>query len=48
MASDLAGEFHNVAEDLGLLESNKVDELLADCDTLSHKITNFSRALSLR
>ncbi|MDZ4342249.1 MAG: four helix bundle protein [Candidatus Binatia bacterium] len=34
-----------VFEKLGLLESNKVDELLADCDTLSRKITNFSRTL---
>jgi len=34
-----------VFEKLGLLESNKVDELLADCDILSRKITNFSRTL---
>ena len=34
-----------VFEKLGLLESNKVDELLADCDILSRKITNFSPTL---
>jgi len=34
-----------VFEKLGLLESNKVDELLADCDFLSRKITNFIRTL---
>ena len=34
-----------VFERLGLLESGEIDELLWDCDELSRKITNFSRAL---
>jgi four helix bundle protein len=34
-----------VFERLGLLEGAEVDELLWDCDELSRKITNFSRAL---
>ena len=34
-----------VFERLGLLEGAEVDELLWDCDGLSRKITNFSRAL---
>jgi four helix bundle protein len=34
-----------VFERLGLLESAQVDELLWDCDEVSRKITNFSRAL---
>ncbi len=34
-----------VFEKLSLLDSNKVDELLADCDFLSRKVTNFSRTL---
>jgi len=31
-----------VFENLGLLDSTQVDELLADCDVLGRKITNFS------
>ena len=34
-----------VFESLGLLEPGEADELLADCDTLSRKITSFSRTL---
>src|SRR5438128_7237252 len=34
-----------VFEKLGLTDSKQVDELLADCDHLSRKITNFSRSL---
>lgn len=34
-----------VFEKMGLLDATKIDELLADCDTLSRKITNFSRTL---
>ena len=34
-----------VFEKISLLDSNKVDELLADCDFLSRKVTNFSRTL---
>ncbi len=35
-----------VFESLGLLNSGEIDGLLADCDMLSRKITNFSRSLS--
>jgi len=35
-----------VFEKLGLFEPGEIDELLADCDALSRKITNFSRTLS--
>ena len=34
-----------VFESLGLLEPGEADELLADCDTLSRKITSFSRTI---
>ncbi|MBI5387444.1 MAG: four helix bundle protein [Verrucomicrobia bacterium] len=34
-----------VFEDLGLIEKGEVDCLLADCDTLSRKITALSRTL---
>ena len=34
-----------VFEKLGLFTAGEVDELLRDCDMLSRKITNFSRAL---
>ena len=34
-----------VFEKLGLLDSDKVNELLADCDLLSRKLTSFSRTL---
>ncbi len=34
-----------VFEKLGLLNSAQTDDLLADCDQLSRKITNFSRTL---
>jgi four helix bundle protein len=34
-----------VFEALGLFSSGEIDELLLDCDTLSRKITNFSRTL---
>ena len=34
-----------VFENLGLLESAEIDELLWACDTLSRMITNFSRSL---
>ena len=34
-----------VFEGLGLVGSIEIDDLLADCDTLSRKITNFSRSL---
>lgn len=34
-----------VFEKLGLVDSKQVDELLADCDRLSRKITNFARSL---
>ena len=34
-----------VFEKMALVEASKIDDLLADCDTLSRKITNFSRAL---
>jgi four helix bundle protein len=34
-----------VFEKLNLLETKKVDALLRDCDSLSRKITNFSRSL---
>jgi four helix bundle protein len=34
-----------VFETLGLFESEEIDGLLIDCDTLSRKITNFSRSL---
>ena len=34
-----------VFETLGLVERSDLDELLADCDTLSRKITAFSRTL---
>lgn len=35
-----------VFETLGLLESEEISSLLTDCDTLSRKITNFSRSIS--
>ena len=34
-----------VFESLGLLQAGEADELLAACDTLSRKLTNFSRTL---
>ncbi len=34
-----------VFEKLGLIDPKQVDELLADCDVLGRKITNFSRTL---
>jgi four helix bundle protein len=34
-----------VFEKLSLINSKQVDELLADCDVLGRKITNFSRTL---
>lgn len=34
-----------VFEKMGLLDAAKIDELLADCNTLSRKITNFARTL---
>jgi four helix bundle protein len=34
-----------VFESLGLFTAEDIDELLTDCDHLSRKITNFSRAL---
>ena len=34
-----------VFEKMGLFDSETVDELLADCDALSRKVTNFSRTL---
>lgn len=34
-----------VFEKLGLCDATKIDELLADCDLLSRKLTNFSRTL---
>ena len=34
-----------VFESLGLFESTEIDGLLADCDLLSRKVTNFSRTL---
>ena len=34
-----------VFEALGLFSASEIDELLNDCDVLSRKITNFSRAL---
>lgn len=34
-----------VFESLGLLDRDEVLALLTDCDTLSRKITNFSRTL---
>ena len=34
-----------VFETLGLLSRGEVDGLLSDCDTLSRRITNFSRTL---
>jgi len=34
-----------VFEKMALVEASKIDDLLADCDTLSRKITNFSRTL---
>lgn len=34
-----------VFEALGLFASSEIDDLLVDCDLLSRKITNFSRAL---
>jgi len=34
-----------VFETLGLFTSGEIDELLADCDKLSRKITNFSKTL---
>ena len=34
-----------VFESLGLFASTDIDDLLSDCDRLSSKITNFSRAL---
>ena len=34
-----------VFESLGLFASSEIDGLLADCDMLSRKITNFSRTL---
>lgn len=35
-----------VFESLGLLKAAEMDPLLVDCDTLSRKITNFSRSLN--
>ena len=34
-----------VFEKLGLVNSDEIDALLTDCDTLSRKITNFARTL---
>jgi four helix bundle protein len=34
-----------VVEKLRLVDADKVNELLAECDLLSHKLTNFSRTL---
>ena len=34
-----------VFERMGLVEAAEADPLLSDCDTLSRKITNFSRTL---
>jgi len=34
-----------VFEKMALVAAPKIDDLLADCDTLSRKITNFSRTL---
>jgi four helix bundle protein len=34
-----------VFETLGLFESSEIDRVLAECDLLSRKITNFSRTL---
>ena len=34
-----------VFEALGLFAPAEIDDLLTDCDVLSRKITNFSRAL---
>ena len=34
-----------VFEKLGLIASVEIDRLLADCDELSRKVTNFSRSL---
>jgi four helix bundle protein len=34
-----------VFEAVGIFASSEIDDLLADCDVLSRKITNFSRAL---
>ena len=34
-----------VFEELGLFETDEVNELLTECDSLSRKITNFSRSL---
>jgi four helix bundle protein len=34
-----------VFETLGLFRSGEIDGLLSDCDTLSRKITNFSKTL---
>jgi len=34
-----------VFETLGLFESGEIDRVLAECDLLSRKITNFSRTL---
>jgi four helix bundle protein len=34
-----------VFETLGLFQPDEIDGLLVDCDTLSRKITNFSRTL---
>jgi hypothetical protein len=34
-----------VFETLGLFESGEIDRVLAKCDLLSRKITNFSRTL---
>jgi four helix bundle protein len=34
-----------VFESLGLVSKEDMDELLSDCDTLSRKITNFSKTL---
>jgi four helix bundle protein len=35
----------SVFESLGLFSSSEIEALLTDCDVLSRKITNFSRAL---
>ena len=35
-----------VFESLGLFQAGEIDSILADCDLLSRKITNFSRSLS--
>jgi four helix bundle protein len=37
-----------VFESLGLFETGEVDGLLADCDALSRRITNFSRSLAAK